>query len=191
MDLGDVGCRVKYLIRDRDGKFSGSFDEVFRTEGAQRIDELGKITAQRLAAFADDDLIDGVEWAIAQGYADRDRIAIYGGSYGGYAALVGATFTPDVFACGVDIVGPSSIVTLLTSSGEIDVQSAVQEEALLAWFTSEQGVLVCAPTGMGKTYAVWLGPLMRWCKEHPRESWNGLEPAPLMNTPYAPAWRAA
>ena len=62
-----------------------------------------------------DDLLDAVEWAVTQGVADRDRIAIYGGSYGGYATLVGLTFTPDVFACGVDIVGPSSIITLLES----------------------------------------------------------------------------
>lgn len=61
------------------------------------------------------DLIDGVNWAIKQGYADPKRTAIYGGSYGGYAALVGAAFTPDVFACAVDIVGPSNIVTLIRS----------------------------------------------------------------------------
>jgi len=60
-----------------------------------------------------DDLIDAVEWAIEQGVADRDKVAIMGGSYGGYATLVGLTFTPDVFACGVSIVGPSSLVTLL------------------------------------------------------------------------------
>jgi dipeptidyl aminopeptidase/acylaminoacyl peptidase len=60
-----------------------------------------------------DDLIDAVEYVVAQGWADRERIAIFGGSYGGYAALVGATFTPDVFACAVDIVGPSSLKTLI------------------------------------------------------------------------------
>ena len=62
-----------------------------------------------------DDLIDIVEWAVEQGIADRDRIAIMGGSYGGYATLVGLTFTPEVFACGVDIVGPSNLNTLLES----------------------------------------------------------------------------
>ena len=50
---------------------------------------------------------------VAQGWADRSRVAIYGGSYGGYAALVGAAFTPDVFCCAVDIVGPSNLKTLL------------------------------------------------------------------------------
>ncbi len=62
-----------------------------------------------------DDLLDAVEWAVAQGVADRERIAIYGGSYGGYAALAGAAFTPDVFRCAVDIVGPSNICTLIES----------------------------------------------------------------------------
>jgi dipeptidyl aminopeptidase/acylaminoacyl peptidase len=62
-----------------------------------------------------DDLIDAVNWAVKQGYADPKRVAIFGGSYGGYAALVGVTFTPDVFACAVDIVGPSNLVTLLKS----------------------------------------------------------------------------
>jgi dipeptidyl aminopeptidase/acylaminoacyl peptidase len=62
-----------------------------------------------------DDLIDAVNWAIQQGIADPKRIAIYGGSYGGYAALAGAAFTPDVFACAVDVVGPSNIITLINS----------------------------------------------------------------------------
>ena len=48
---------------------------------------------------------------MGEGIADRDRVGIYGGSYGGYAALVGATFTPDVFAAAVSVVGPSSLVT--------------------------------------------------------------------------------
>ncbi len=60
-----------------------------------------------------DDLIDGVNWAIEKGIADPKKIAIYGGSYGGYAALVGATFTPDVFCCAVDIVGPSNLVSFI------------------------------------------------------------------------------
>jgi dipeptidyl aminopeptidase/acylaminoacyl peptidase len=60
-----------------------------------------------------DDLLDAVDYVVQQGWADKDRIAIYGGSYGGYAALVGAAFTPDVFRCAVDIVGPSNLKTLL------------------------------------------------------------------------------
>jgi dipeptidyl aminopeptidase/acylaminoacyl peptidase len=67
------------------------------------------------AAKMHDDLIDAVDWAVKQGSADPKRVAIYGGSYGGYAALVGATFTPDTFACAVDIVGPSNLMTLLRS----------------------------------------------------------------------------
>ena len=62
-----------------------------------------------------DDLIDAVQWAVDQGIAIEDKVAIGGGSYGGYATLVGLTFTPDAFACGVDIVGPSNLITLLES----------------------------------------------------------------------------
>ncbi len=60
-----------------------------------------------------DDLTDAVRWAIAKGYADPKRVAIFGGSYGGYATLAGLAFTPDLYACGVDIVGPSNLKTLL------------------------------------------------------------------------------
>ncbi len=62
-----------------------------------------------------DDLIDAVGHVVDQGWADRHRVAIYGGSYGGYAALAGAAFTPDVFACAVDVVGPSNLKTFLES----------------------------------------------------------------------------
>ncbi|MDB6092059.1 MAG: family peptidase [Gammaproteobacteria bacterium] len=61
------------------------------------------------------DLLDAVDWAIREKIAIADKVAIYGGSYGGYAALVGLTFTPDRFACGVDIVGPSNLATLIGS----------------------------------------------------------------------------
>jgi dipeptidyl aminopeptidase/acylaminoacyl peptidase len=60
-----------------------------------------------------DDLLDAVAYVVSQGWADPARVAIYGGSYGGYAALVGAAFTPDAFCCAVDIVGPSNLKTLL------------------------------------------------------------------------------
>ncbi len=61
------------------------------------------------------DLIDAVDWAVREGIADPKKVAIMGGSYGGYATLVGLTFTPDKFAAGVDIVGPSNITTLLNT----------------------------------------------------------------------------
>jgi dipeptidyl aminopeptidase/acylaminoacyl peptidase len=60
-----------------------------------------------------DDLIDAMNWAIQNKITTKDQVCIYGGSYGGYAALVGLTFTPDTFVCGVDIVGPSDLKTLL------------------------------------------------------------------------------
>jgi len=59
------------------------------------------------------DLTDAVAFAVGQGWADPARVAIYGGSYGGYAALAGAAFTPDLFRCAVDIVGPSNLKTLI------------------------------------------------------------------------------
>ncbi len=60
-----------------------------------------------------DDLVDAVAFITGQGWADPGRVAIYGGSYGGYAALAGAAFTPDLFCCAVDIVGPSNLKTLI------------------------------------------------------------------------------
>jgi len=62
-----------------------------------------------------DDLVDAVRWAVQTGVADPKRIAIMGGSYGGFATLVGLTFTPELFACGVDIVGVSNILTWIES----------------------------------------------------------------------------
>lgn len=60
-----------------------------------------------------DDLIDAVDWAVKQGYADPSRVAIFGGSYGGYSALVGVTFTPDVFAAAIDYVGISNLANFM------------------------------------------------------------------------------
>jgi len=62
-----------------------------------------------------DDIGDAVAHVISQGWADPARVAIYGGSYGGYAALAGAAFTPDLYRCAVDIVGPSNLITLIES----------------------------------------------------------------------------
>jgi dipeptidyl aminopeptidase/acylaminoacyl peptidase len=65
------------------------------------------------AAKIHDDLMDAVDWAIREGIADSDKVAILGGSYGGYSTLVGLTFTPDKFACGVAWAAPSNLVSLL------------------------------------------------------------------------------
>jgi dipeptidyl aminopeptidase/acylaminoacyl peptidase len=62
-----------------------------------------------------DDLVDTARWIADRGHADPQRIGIMGGSYGGYAALVGAAFTPELFRCAVDVVGPSNLITLLES----------------------------------------------------------------------------
>ncbi len=61
------------------------------------------------------DLSDGVRWLVDQGIADPDHICIMGGSYGGYATLAGLAFTPELYDCGVDIVGPSNLITLIKS----------------------------------------------------------------------------
>lgn len=62
-----------------------------------------------------DDITDGVEWLKKEGIADPDRIAIYGASYGGYATLAGLTFTPELYACGVDYVGVSNMFTFMNT----------------------------------------------------------------------------
>jgi dipeptidyl aminopeptidase/acylaminoacyl peptidase len=62
-----------------------------------------------------DDLSDAVAWAVAEGVTRADSVCIFGASYGGYATLAGLTFTPDLYACGVDLVGPSNLFTLLAS----------------------------------------------------------------------------
>ena len=67
------------------------------------------------AAKMHDDLIDMVEWAIREGIAQRDKVAIFGGSYGGLAAFIGATFTPEVFCCSVPVVGITNLQTLVES----------------------------------------------------------------------------
>ncbi len=73
---------------------------------------------QQWAGKMHEDLIDAVNWAVEQKIALKEKIAIMGGSYGGYATLVGMTLTPDTFACGVDIVGPSSLITLMENPPE-------------------------------------------------------------------------
>jgi dipeptidyl aminopeptidase/acylaminoacyl peptidase len=61
------------------------------------------------------DITDGVEWLVKQGIADPKRVAIYGGSYGGYATLAGITYTPDLYACAVDYVGVSNLFTFMNT----------------------------------------------------------------------------
>lgn len=70
---------------------------------------------QRWGREMHEDLIDAVGWAVDQGVTSKDRVAIMGGSYGGYATLAGLTLTPTEFVCGVDIVGPSNLHTLLAT----------------------------------------------------------------------------
>ncbi|MDG4668698.1 S9 family peptidase [Mycobacterium sp. 236(2023)] len=78
-----------------------------------------KAAIGQFAGTMHDDLIDGVNWAVDEGYADPDRVAIFGGSYGGYATLVGITFTPDVFAAAIDYVGISDLSNFMRTLPEI------------------------------------------------------------------------
>ncbi len=86
-----------------------------------------------------DDLIDAVQWAVEEGIAQEDKIAIMGGSYGGYATLVGLTKTPKAFACGVDIVGPSNILTLLSTIPAYWQPAIQMFKDRVGDFTTEEG----------------------------------------------------
>ncbi len=77
--------------------------------------EFWKASFRQWGAAMQDDLSDGVHWLIDQGIADPDRVAIYGGSYGGYATLAGLCFTPDLYTCGIDFVGVSNLLTFMNS----------------------------------------------------------------------------
>lgn len=70
---------------------------------------------EKIGTLTDDDLTDAVKWAIKEGIADPRRIAIMGGSFGGYSVLRGVTLHPDLYACGVDVVGPADLATLMNS----------------------------------------------------------------------------
>lgn len=70
---------------------------------------------EKIGTLTDDDLTDAVQWAVKQGIADPKRLAIMGGSFGGYSVLRGLSLHPDLYACGVDVVGPSDLATVMNS----------------------------------------------------------------------------
>jgi dipeptidyl aminopeptidase/acylaminoacyl peptidase len=86
-----------------------------------------------------DDLIDAVKWAVDNKVADPAKIAIYGGSYGGYATLVGMTFTPEQFACGVDIVGVANLNTFLSTIPPYWKSFLDEMKVRLGDFTTDEG----------------------------------------------------
>lgn len=88
-------------------RISGGYGKEFQKSGYKQI-----------GRKAMDDVEDGVKYAIEQGWVDKDKIAIYGGSHGGYATLMGLIKTPDLYACGVDYVGVSNIFTFFDSFPE-------------------------------------------------------------------------
>ena len=91
------------------------------------------------AAKMHDDLIDAVDWAVREGIARRDKVAIMGGSYGGYASFVGATFTPDVFCCAVPIVGITDLVTLMENTPPYWADFMEQFRRRYGDWTTEEG----------------------------------------------------
>jgi dipeptidyl aminopeptidase/acylaminoacyl peptidase len=86
-----------------------------------------------------DDLVDAVAWAIRERIAEPGRVAIMGGSYGGYATLVGLTFTPDLFCCGVDIVGPSNLITLMENPPPYWMPIMSQMQVRVGDYTTPEG----------------------------------------------------
>lgn len=88
-------------------RISGGYGKEFQKAGYKQI-----------GRKAMDDVEDGVKYAVSQGWIDQDKIAIYGGSHGGYATLMGLIKTPDLYACGVDYVGVSNIFTFFDSFPE-------------------------------------------------------------------------
>jgi len=93
-----------YAVLQPNFRASGGYGKKFLNAGDM---QWGKLMQ--------DDITWGVKYLVAEGIANKDKVAIMGGSYGGYATLAGLAFTPDLYACGVDIVGPSNIFTLLES----------------------------------------------------------------------------
>ena len=75
--------------------------------------EFWEISFKQWGKTMQDDITDGVNWLINEGIADKEKIGIYGGSYGGYATLAGVAFTPELYACGVDYVGVSNLFTFM------------------------------------------------------------------------------
>ena len=97
-------CNRGYAVLQPNFRASGGYGKAFLNAGDK---QWGKLMQ--------DDITWGVRYLIEQGIADKNRVAIMGGSYGGYATLAGLAFTPDLYACGVDIVGPSNLFTLMES----------------------------------------------------------------------------
>lgn len=97
-------CNRGFAVFQPNFRASGGYGKKFLNAGDK---QWGKLMQ--------DDITWGVKYLMAKGVANPDKLVIMGGSYGGYATLAGLTFTPDLYACGVDIVGPSNIFTLLES----------------------------------------------------------------------------
>ena len=99
-----------------------------------------------------DDITDGVNWAIENGYADKDRVCIAGASYGGYATMAGLVFTPEVYRCGINAIGVTDMEQLLNDyTRKSSILSSWDEEPLLEWGNMR--------TAEGRAYAEETSPL--------------------------------
>ena len=99
-----------------------------------------------------DDITDGVNWAIENGYADKDRVCIAGASYGGYATMAGLVFTPEVYRCGINAIGVTDMEQLLNDyTRRSSILSSWDEEPLLEWGNMR--------TAEGRAYAEETSPL--------------------------------
>lgn len=96
-----------YAVLQPNYRGSGGYGRAFLDKGRQQW-----------GRAMQDDLTDGVKWAIDQGIADPKRVAIYGASYGGYATLAGLMLTPELYCCGVNYVGPSDLEIAFKQRGE-------------------------------------------------------------------------
>ncbi|HUR59700.1 MAG TPA: prolyl oligopeptidase family serine peptidase [Opitutaceae bacterium] len=96
-----------YAVLQPNYRGSGGYGRAFVDKGRQQW-----------GRAMQDDLTDGVKWAIEQGIADPKRVAIYGASYGGYATLAGLTLTPELYCCGINYVGASDLEITFKQRGE-------------------------------------------------------------------------
>ncbi len=111
-----------YAVLQPNYRGSGGYGRAFLDQGRQQW-----------GRAMQDDLTDGVKWAIAQGFADPARVAIYGASYGGYATLAGLTLTPELYRCGVNYVGASDLEITFKARGEDAYRMANDFSYQLTW----------------------------------------------------------
>jgi dipeptidyl aminopeptidase/acylaminoacyl peptidase len=195
MPAGAEGHRVPLIIHPHGGPFGvrdfwGFDDEVqflanrgyavlqvnYRGSGGYGRDFLDKGKRQWGRAMQDD-LSDAVKWAIEVGVADPKRVAIYGASYGGYATLAGLVFTPELYCCGVNYVGPSDLGITFKERGGDAYVSDKDFDYHKEWVGDDQAALAAASPLNGVEH-IRVPTLHAYGVNDPRvaiEHWNRLE----------------